>query len=191
MSAPVLEEAVGRLAEELERLRQRVEAAEAPIHSAIAIYKLLAKEAEARAEAAGASLTRARADAIEDAAMVADKHLGYVPGHHPDMLMSDLVSQGYGNAALNIAKEIRHLSSRPVEAGTTDPWCYDMEKAPKDGRGVLICAAGGGMILARWDRLMGDWDAGDFESLLCAPMAWAPLPAPPSPRPPATGEVTQ
>lgn len=68
----------------------------------------------------------------EAAAKVADKHRAYVPDHHPDQLRADLVSQGYGNAALNIAHEIRSL---PLPAGdtlSTGGWNSDMNHQQKE-----------------------------------------------------------
>jgi hypothetical protein len=43
----------------------------------------------------------------ERCAAIADEHLARVPGHNPDKQCDDLVAQGYGNAALNIADAIR------------------------------------------------------------------------------------
>lgn len=45
--------------------------------------------------------------AMADDAAIADKHRSRVAGHHPDVERPDRVAQGYGNAALNIAAEIR------------------------------------------------------------------------------------
>jgi hypothetical protein len=53
------------------------------------------------AYAAGVAAERERCAAI------ADEHLARVPGHNPDKQCDDLVAQGYGNAALNIADAIR------------------------------------------------------------------------------------
>lgn len=43
----------------------------------------------------------------ERCAAVADAHLQRIPDHNPDVQRDDLVAQGYGNAALNIADAIR------------------------------------------------------------------------------------
>lgn len=51
----------------------------------------------------------AKAEAREACAKIADKHLARVPDHCPDREMEDLVAQGYGNAALNIAAAIRSM----------------------------------------------------------------------------------
>jgi hypothetical protein len=58
------------------------------------------------------ALTAALPDLIEICAKVADKHLAHVPGHDPDRVGTDRVAQGYGNAALNIAHDIRSLKDR-------------------------------------------------------------------------------
>lgn len=44
------------------------------------------------------------------AAAIADKHLARISDHNPDRPMADKVAQGYGNAALNIGHELRHLA---------------------------------------------------------------------------------
>lgn len=46
----------------------------------------------------------------ERAAKVADAHRARIANHNPDDQSGDLVAHGYGNAALNIAVEIRRLS---------------------------------------------------------------------------------
>jgi hypothetical protein len=67
------------------------------------------------------SLSKAEAEArgyeggVREAAKVAQKHLAYVPNHHPDEPMEDLVAQGYGNAALNIEHAILALLEKPTE----------------------------------------------------------------------------
>jgi hypothetical protein len=49
-------------------------------------------------------------DALEIAAKIADEHRARVQHHNPDdKNPPDLVAQGYGNAALNIAVAIRAL----------------------------------------------------------------------------------
>jgi hypothetical protein len=134
----------------------------------------------------GLAAARARADAIEDAAKVADE----TAGRHNK---SDY-DAGWNYACELIGDRIRALSSRPVEAGTTDPWCYDMEKAPKDGAVVLLYWPT--MSITRYPavgvnhgdgygwNLINDRDYGEV-----FPTAWTPCP--PSPRPPAIGEVTR
>ena len=44
---------------------------------------------------------------IASRAAIADKHRARTAEHHPDVELPDKVSQGYGNAALNISTEIR------------------------------------------------------------------------------------
>lgn len=46
---------------------------------------------------------------VEACASVADEHRARVKDHNPDKPGSDLVAQGYGNAALNIAAAIRGI----------------------------------------------------------------------------------
>lgn len=53
---------------------------------------------------------RELAEAYERAAKVADEHRAHVPNHDPEMQSDDLVAQGYGNAAFNIAAAIRKMS---------------------------------------------------------------------------------
>lgn len=52
-----------------------------------------------------------RKDEREKCVKIADEHRSRVPGHDPDVDMSDKVAQGYGNAAFNIAAAIRRLAS--------------------------------------------------------------------------------
>jgi hypothetical protein len=90
------------------------------LHSRIAVLEAdgtaarkAAAESYARANAAEAQLAErdaAIAAAYEAATGVACAHYSLVRPHHPDMTMSDLVAQGYGNAALNIGHAIRALT---------------------------------------------------------------------------------
>jgi hypothetical protein len=48
-----------------------------------------------------------------DAAKIADEHFARIKNYSPDMKMGYLVSQGYGNAALNIGCAIRAM--KPVK----------------------------------------------------------------------------
>lgn len=52
-------------------------------------------------------------------AAIADKHRALVPNHNPDCRQEgDLVAHGYGNAALNIAHEIRFQHPRAALKAT-------------------------------------------------------------------------
>jgi hypothetical protein len=73
-------------------------------HQQRALAELLADHARLRQQ-----VEACRAETIEECARVADKHLARIPGHCPDKEMADKVAQGYGNAALNIACELRSL----------------------------------------------------------------------------------
>lgn len=46
----------------------------------------------------------------EECAKVADANRALIPDHNPDAERDDLVAQGYGNAALNIAVAIRNAN---------------------------------------------------------------------------------
>jgi hypothetical protein len=58
-----------------------------------------------------------RAEALREAAAVANAHRARIPGHHPDGPRDDLVAQGYGNASLNIAAAILALLDKPAPDG--------------------------------------------------------------------------
>jgi len=53
----------------------------------------------------------------EGYARLADEHRARVPNHDPEAQADDLVGQGYGNAAFNIAAAIRN-GEAPVEPHT-------------------------------------------------------------------------
>ena len=136
------------------------------------------------AEAAESSLARARADAIEDAAKVAENAA----------FGSALVDQAFADF---IADRIRALSSRPVEAGTTElvtlaecpiglfecsgELCLKTEYGTNDGRIDAYIVSSGEFF---WGGAKGI--ISEQRKVLVRPVA-----APPSPRPPATGEVTR
>ena len=56
---------------------------------------------------------------IEECAQIADKHRARIDGHNPDKMHHDELAQGYGNASLNIAVEIRRLT-HPSNTPKTD-----------------------------------------------------------------------
>lgn len=53
---------------------------------------------------------------LERAAEVADEHRARIKNHNPDDPEEDLVTYGYGNAALNIASSIRSLKGGTADA---------------------------------------------------------------------------
>lgn len=73
------------------------------------------------AAALDALLERAVKAALEDAAGKSLEHLMLVQPHDPDHPKSDLVSQGYGNAALNISAAIRAIDPAAIVAKAKAP----------------------------------------------------------------------
>lgn len=51
------------------------------------------------------------------AADLADGHCARIPSYTPDEPMKDRMSQGYGNAALNIEMALRRFDHLPVDGG--------------------------------------------------------------------------
>lgn len=110
-------------ADEIERLRQAAKGQLVVVNAAEARVRELEAELaamEARAVAADLAVVKAArvatAETIERCAKVADEHRAHVPNHDPEMQSDDLVAQGYGNAAFNIAVAIRKLAQEERHA---------------------------------------------------------------------------
>jgi post-segregation antitoxin (ccd killing protein) len=63
-------------------------------------------------EAIASALWQADREATERAAKIADEHRSRIPDHDPEAQRADLVAQGYGNAAFNIACAIRRSNTQ-------------------------------------------------------------------------------
>lgn len=109
----------------------------------------------------------------ERCAKIADKHRARIPNHNPDDQSGDLVAHGYGNAALNIAHEIRSLS-RLSHPATGEAWRPIVE-APKDGTSILVYyefATVPIAHIAHWDD-GENWNDCGFDSQAEAAGWWA------------------